>query len=566
MTATNPAATSPAARYDRAPIELPHRTRMEILLAVLLGIFLAALDQTVVGTALPRIVTDLRGNDVYIWAFTSYLLTATVSGPMYGKLSDIYGRRPIFIIGVVIFLAGSMLAGLSGAMWQFIAFRGLQGLGAGALFPVALAIIGDIFAPSERGKYQGFFGAVFGLSSLIGPAIGGILTDTVGWHWVFYVNVPLGAVSLFVIWRTLPVHHEADADRHIDYLGASALVAALVPILIGFTNKQTGEWTDPAVGGLIAIGLVFLAVFVWVESRAHEPILPLGLFRIRAFTASVMAFFLAAMGFFAAVVFLPRWYQVVNGSSATESGYQILPLLLGLIVSAVASGQLVARTGRYKALIVGALITTAGGLFLLTHLRPDTPQPLIWLWMVVAGLGVGPSFAIFTLVVQNAVPVRSLGTATSSLTLFQQVGGTVGLAVVGSFFSSTFIDEVPRQMAAAGVPSQIAAGFTSGGGAALNQVQGVGDLGASILAQVPEAFRAQVEPFIGAMVTAIHQAFSLATASTFLIGIVATLVAAGIVVVVMPAGRMGETSGYLQPSAEGPAVPEASPRPLSAED
>ncbi len=315
--------------YDRAPIELPHRVRLEILGAVLLGIFLAALDQTIVGTALPRIVTDLAGNDLYVWAFTAYLLTATVSGPIYGKLSDLFGRRPIFLIGVTVFLTGSVLCGISQEMWQFLAARGIQGLGAGALFPIALAIIGDIFAPSERGKYQGFFGAVFGVSSLIGPAIGGLITDNFGWHWIFFVNLPIGLVVLYVIFRTLPTRREDDADRHIDYLGAALLVGALVPILIGFTNKQSGEWTDAGVGGLIALGLVLAVAFVWAESRAHEPIVPLSLFRMRTFTASVMAMFLAAMGFFAAIVFLPRWFQVVAGASATESGYQILPLLGG---------------------------------------------------------------------------------------------------------------------------------------------------------------------------------------------------------------------------------------------
>ena len=324
MTAT----ASPAVPddHDRAPIELPQRVRLEILGAVLLGIFLAALDQTIVGTALPTIVTELKGNDVYVWAFTAYLLTSTISGPIYGKLSDIFGRRPIFLIGVSIFLIGSLLCGLSQEMWQFILFRGVQGLGAGALFPIALAIIADIFAPSERGKYQGFFGAVFGVSFLLGPAIGGLITDNFGWHWIFFVNLPLGIVVLYVIWRTLPTHREEGADRHIDYLGAALLVGALVPFLIGFTNKQFGEWTDPDVGGLIAIGVVVAALFVFAESRAHEPIVPLQLFRLRTFTASVTAMFLAAMGFFAAVVFLPRWFQFVNGSSATEAGYQILPL------------------------------------------------------------------------------------------------------------------------------------------------------------------------------------------------------------------------------------------------
>jgi EmrB/QacA subfamily drug resistance transporter len=537
------AATLPD-EHDRAPIELPHRERIEILIAVLMGIFLAALDQTIVGTALPVIVTDLKGNDVYTWAFTSYLLTATVSGPIYGKLSDIFGRRPLFMFGVGVFLIGSILCGLSQNMTMFIAFRGLQGLGAGALFPIALAIIGDIFAPSERGRYQGFFGAVFGVSTLIGPALGGLITDGPGWHWIFYVNVPIGAVVLYVIWRVLPTHHERDADRHIDYLGAVLLAAALVPMLVGFTNKQFGEWTDAEVGGLIVLGLVLAAVFVFVESRSPEPIVPLNLFRIRAFSASVAAFFLAIMGFFAAVVFLPRWFQFVEGSSATESGYQILPLLLGLIISAISSGQIIAALRRYKALIVVALVVEAVGLFLLTNLRPDTPMPILWLWMAVTGIGVGPSFAAFTLVVQNAVPPRALGSATSSLTLFQQVGGTIGLAITGTVLSSKLVEEMPRQMENAGVPAQIASQFGSGGNVDFNQLTSVGgNLGAQILANTPDQFKPFVEPVIGAIVQGIHTAFSIATGATFVVGIVTALLAAVVVLVVMPAGRIGQREG-----------------------
>lgn len=533
-------AAAPALAPDRPPIELPHRVRMEILGAVLLGILLAALDQTIVGTALPVIVTDLKGNDVYTWAFTGYLLTITASGPIYGKLSDLFGRRPLYVIGVSIFLVGSALSGLSHTMWQLITFRALQGLGAGALFPISIAIIGDIFSPSERGKYLGFFGAVFGLSSLIGPAIGGILTDTVGWQWIFYVNLPLGAVVLFVIWRTLPTVVEPGLKRSVDYLGATVFVAALAPILIGLTNKQFGAWTDPSVGGLIALGLAFAAIFVWAESRALEPILPLGLFRIRAFTASVFAIFLAAMGFFAAIVFLPRWYQVVAGSSATESGYQILPLLGGLIVSATISGQLVARTGRYKALIVVSLVVLALGLFLLTGLRAETNRPLVWLWMAITGLGIGPSLAVFTLIVQNAVPVNELGVGTSSITLFQQVGGTVGLAITGSLFGSALLEEMPRQIAAQGVPPDLAARFAQGGGAALNNLSGVGDLGAAILASVPPEAHDRVAPLIPAIVAGIHQAFSIATSATFTVGIASALAAAVIVVVLLPRTRIGE--------------------------
>jgi EmrB/QacA subfamily drug resistance transporter len=558
MTADAGAATAPINDHDRAPIELPHRQRLQILAAVLLGIFLAALDQTIVGTALPRIVTDLHGNDVYTWAFTSYLITITASGPLYGKLSDIFGRRPLIIIGVSIFLVGSALSGLSQEMWQLILFRGIQGLGAGALFPISLAVIGDIFAPSERGKYQGFFGAMFGIASLLGPAIGGLITDNISWHWIFYVNIPLGLVVLVIIWRTLPSYHARDADRHIDYFGAAVMVAALVPILIGFTNKQFGEWTDPDVGGLIALGLVLVALFVWIEGQAKEPILPLSLFRIRAFTASVTAMFLAAMGFFTAVVFLPRWFQVVHGSSATESGFQILPLLGGLIISAILSGQVVARIGRYKALISVALFVLALGLFLLTNLRADTPLPLLWLWMVVTGVGIGPAFAVFTLAVQNAVPVRQLGVGTSGLTLFQQVGGTVGLAITGTIFGSRFLEEIPGQLTAAGVPAQVAGQFAQGGAGTLNNISGVGVLGAKILAQVPPAARAAIEPLIPAIVKGIHEAFSIAIASTFVVGIISALIGGLIVVLVLPAGQMGVREGSGQ-SAMAPAGGELEP-------
>ena len=544
-------AAAPHDAYDRAPIELPSRTRIEIFVAVLLAILLAALDQTIVGVALPTIVTDLHGNDVYVWAFTSYLLTATVSGPIYGKLSDLFGRRPIFITGVGIFLVGSALCATSGEMWQFIAFRGLQGLGAGALFPVALAIIGDIFAPSERGKYQGFFGAMFGISSLIGPAIGGLITDNFGWHWIFLVNLPVGAIVLFVVWQTLPTHRERDADRHVDYVGAAFLVAALVPILIGFTNKQSGEWTDVAVGGYIALGLALAVIFLWVESRSKEPIVPLQLFRIPAFTASVSAMFLAAMGFFAAVVFLPRWFQVVQHASATESGYQILPLLLGLIISAIVSGQIVARTGRYKALITTALVILAIGLFLLTNIRPDTPYPLLWLWMAVTGLGIGPAFAVFTLVVQNSVPVRHLGTGTSSLTLFQQVGGTVGLAITGTIFGTTLLEQLPKQLTAAGVPDQIVGPIQSqGGGSVLNNLGGIGDICQSFLAQTPEQFRPFVEQACPAIRVGFNEAFSIATGAAVVLGIVTALLAAVVVFLVLPAQRMGERE-YPTPATPG---------------
>lgn len=515
MTAT-PSAQS---AFDLSP-----REKLEILGAILLAMFLFALDQTVVGTALPVIVTDLGGNELYTWSVTIYLLTATISGPIYGKLSDLFGRRPIVIFAVSLFIASSALAGLSQEMWQFIAFRGLQGLGGGAVFPIALAVVADLYTPVERGKYLGLFGAVFGVSSLIGPALGGILTDTVGWNWIFFINVPIGLIALVVLWRRLPAIRRPDAGRNIDYVGAAAFTAAIAPFLVGLTNKQTGEWTDPAVGGLILVGLAFGALFVWIESRVADPIVPLSLFRIRTFTVSVIAMSLAAFGFFTAIIFLPRWFQTVAGASATESGYNILPLLLGLIVSAIASGQIVARVGRYKALIFGSLLLLAVGMFLMTGLHADTDRPVMWLWMLIAGIGIGPSFAVFTLIVQNAVSPARIGVATSSLTFFQQIGGTVGLTVAGTIFADRLTSEIPVQLVEAGVPPEFVAQFAAGGGAL--DLTGTGDLGQRILAAVPEQFRALVEPLIPAIVNGIHEAFSIALASTFWVGIVGAVIAA----------------------------------------
>ncbi|MEO6058415.1 MAG: MDR family MFS transporter [Candidatus Limnocylindria bacterium] len=505
---------------DDAPVQIDPRARTEILIAVMLAVFLAALDQTIVGTALPRIVDDLKGNEFYTWVVTSYLLTATVSGPIYGKLSDLFGRRPMVMFGVSLFLIGSALSGISQEMWQLVAARGLQGLGAGAIFPIALAVVGDLFTPVERGKYQGLFGAVFGISALIGPAVGGFLTDNFSWHWVFFVNLPIGAVALVIIWRLLPPIKHPERARSIDYLGSVVFAAALVPILIGLTNKRTLEWNDPWVGGLILVGMAFSALFVWVESRASEPILPLSLFRNRSISVSLIAVFLASFGFFGAIIFIPLWFQTVLGSSATQSGYQILPLLAGLIISSVVSGQVISRTGRYRWLIVVAMALVAVGLALMTQLRGDTSLSEMWVWMVVAGMGIGPSLAAFTIVVQNAAPFAQLGAATGALTFFRQVGGTVGLAIGGTLFATALTSELPPEMAAAGVPQEIARFASSAAG---SDFSSVGDLGAQILASVPEQFRPAVEPFVPNIVNGFHNAFSIAIGGALWIGVVAAI-------------------------------------------
>ncbi len=287
--------------------------------------------------------------------------------PFYGKLSDVYGRKPLLMIGITLFLIGSALSGLSQEMWQLILFRGIQGLGAGALFPISLAVIGDLFTPAERGRYQGLFGAVFGISFIVGPALGGFLTDQVSWHWVFYVNIPIGFVSLYTIWRLLPTMKAKNASRNFDYLGGAVFTISMILLLVGLTNKQAADWTAPQVGGLIAAGLIGTVIFLVIEWFAKEPIVPLDLWRGRTYSSSMLSTFFVSFGFFGAIIFLPRWFQVVRHDSATASGYEIFPLLIGLIGSSIVAGLIVSRTGKYKALIIAALAIMVVGLIILSQ-------------------------------------------------------------------------------------------------------------------------------------------------------------------------------------------------------
>jgi EmrB/QacA subfamily drug resistance transporter len=538
-------APPPATDQHDAGLDLPRREKMEILLAILLALFLGALDQTVVGTALPRVVTDLGGNDYYVWAVTIYLLTSTITVPFYGKLSDLFGRKPILLFGISVFLVGSALSGLSQEMWQLILFRGLQGIGAGSLFPIALAVIGDLFTPAERGKYQGLFGAVFGLSFLIGPFLGGVITDSISWHWVFYVNIPIGLVSLYVVWHLLPNIRHPDVSRSIDYLGAAVFAVAITFFLIGLTNKQTGEWADVAVGGFVLIGLAIGAVFLLIESRAREPIVPLALFRNRTYAASIAATFLVSFGFFGAVIFIPRWFQVVRGAGATEAGYQMFPLLIGLIASSILSGQIIARTGKYKTLIVGAIALMTFGLWLMSHVTADVDTFTLYAWMFVTGVGIGPTLAGFTIIVQNAVPYEKLGVATSNLTFFRQIGGSVGLAIAGTVFGQSLRDLLPGKLTpifsdiAAGVPAPFRDQLTNLGAGGLpnldlGEASGVGQsFGQALIeyarANAPLPAQPLIEPLIGPFVgrldAAFFDAFTLAIGQTFAVAIVTSALA-----------------------------------------
>jgi EmrB/QacA subfamily drug resistance transporter len=519
---------------------------MVILGAVLLALFLSSLDQTVVGTALPRIVTDLHGSDQYAWVVTIYLLTSTITVPIYGKLSDAYGRKPLLMIGIGLFLIGSALSGLSQSIEQLIIFRAIQGLGAGALFPIALAIVGDLFDARERGRYQGLFGAVFGLSFLLGPLIGGFLTDHVSWHWIFYVNLPVGFAALFVIWTVLPnTRRENTRARDFDYLGTAVFTAGVVPLLLGLSNKGTSAadgtlpaWGSFQVGGLLLIGAALLSLFVLVESRARQPIVPLGLFRNRTFSASIVATLAIAVSMFAAIIYLPRFYQVVAGDSATRSGYETWPLLLGLIGGSVLTGRLISRTGKYRALVVGSNLLLLAGMLLMTTMSATTSNLVLWAFMLVVGLGVGPGMSGYTTIVQNVVPARLMGAATGSLTFFRQVGGSIGLAIAGTVFNQQFANQLPAKLVANGVPQATADSIANS--PTRGSLTGVG--GATGPASV---------------VAGVHDAFAAATANLFWVGLVAAAIAMVAVLFVREVP--------LRTWRDAEPAPEAMPQAVTAE-
>ena len=536
-------------------LQLPQERKIEILVGVLLVTFLSALDQTIVGVALPRIVGELGGtNELYTWVITSYLLTATITGVFYGKLSDIYGRRLMLLFGVSVFLLGSFLSALSWSMESLILFRGIQGVGAGAIFPISLAIIGDLFTPRERGRYQGLFGAVFGVASIIGPLLGGWLTDNLSWHWIFLVNLPIGAVTLYIIYRYLPSVHGEQPTRDLDYLGGLVFAVGVVFLLLGLTNKQTADWTDVSVGGFLLIAAALTPVFLFIESRVAEPIVPLELFRNRNYAVTILATFLAAIGFFGAIIFLPRWFQFVQGVSPTESGLQILPLLAGVIISSIVAGALVSRTGKFKWILTGALAIMSVGILLFTGLGARTDLPLLWGWMFLAGLGVGPTLSVFTIVIQASVPFSRLGVATGNLVFFRQIGGSVGLAVVGTIFAESFASRLQPSLVEAGVPAQQAAAVAamSASGSDLTQVGGMSL--PDQLAQVPA-----LQGIVDQVVTGIYQAFSLAIGDTFWFGLAATLVALVVVTIGLrdvPLLGRGEVAGSSEELA-GEVLPTA---------
>jgi len=435
-------------------VAFTHRQIMIIFSGLMLGMFLAALDQTIVGTALPTIVNSLHGLNHMSWVVTAYLLTSTISTPLYGKLSDQFGRKGIFQFAIVVFLIGSALAGLSQNMAQLIAFRGIQGVGAGGLMAMAMTIIADVVAPRERGRYQGYFGAVFALSSIAGPLLGGIFTEHLSWRWIFYINLPIGILALVVTSVVLKLPFRRESHR-IDFLGAGLMmVGVTAALLVTVWGGTQYAWSSSIILTMGLVSALFIGAFIVWEHYAAEPILPPSLFRIGIFRTASTVSFLLSMVMFGSIIYLPLYLQLVDGVSPTMSGLLMVPLMLGLLASSIASGQIVTRTGVYKPMpVIGSTLVIIG-MWLLSHLGLHTSHLTMSLYVIVLGAGMGMTMQIMVLATQNALPSDSIGTGTAAVTFFRSLGGAFGTSLFGAIFIAGLSHWIPVL-----VPGSAAAGI-----------------------------------------------------------------------------------------------------------
>jgi EmrB/QacA subfamily drug resistance transporter len=428
--------------------KLPRRQLVWTLVGVILAMFLGSLDQTIVGTAMPRIIIDLGGFSQYVWVTTIYVITSAVVIPITGKLTDMYGRKPFYIVGLVVFIAASLACAFSSTMVSLIIFRGIQGLGGGILLANNFTVIGDLFPPAERGKYQGYIAGVFGLSSVIGPTIGGYLTDSLSWHWIFLLNVPLGLIILAIFIKYFPAIKPDNLKHKVDYAGLVVLVLAVVPLMLALSwGGVDYAWGSIQIVGTFCFSALMLILFILIERKAQEPIIPLFIFKNSIVTISNIVVFLTGMGMFAGIVLIPLFFQGVLGSSATYSGNLLIPMMIGMLIGGFIAGQLLSRSGgHYRILGIIGIAIMSLGIFLLSRIGIDSRYFTVVGFSIITGFGLGITMPIYTIAVQNAVPYSMLGVSTSSVTFFRSLGGAVGLAILGSVMNNRFASELTRQI------------------------------------------------------------------------------------------------------------------------
>jgi EmrB/QacA subfamily drug resistance transporter len=507
---------------------LPRWQTIGVVAGTMLALLLAALDQTIVGTAMPRIVAELNGLSYYSWVITAYLVASTIMVPIAGKLGDLFGRKPFLLAGMIGFVVASALCGQSHGMLELVVFRTLQGIFGGMLFATVFAVIGDLFPPSQRARLAGLFGAVFGLASIVGPTAGGYITDSWGWRWVFYVNLPVGVIAVLLVIATMPFVRSSASIRDIDFLGAGALVAGLVPLMVALSITRDHGWTSPEVLGLLTVAAVLLIAFFIIEIRTDHPIVPFSLFRDSTFSVSMIVGFLSGFGMFGTIVFVPLIYQGVLGVTATNSGQLLTPMMLGLIVASTLIGQVMVRVRLYRFLGTAGIAVMLIGMWLLSQVTVTTSRLEVVRDIIIVGAGLGSTFPLYLTAVQSALPRAFLGVASSQVQFWRQIGGTIGTAVLGSVLSQRLPVHIQEQVASLHLPQEATRLVTSSGtnpqtlfdpaqiaASRAGATRALGSQGAAIFDQVLHAVRT-------ALASTLHEVF-LYGAAVLVIALIASV-------------------------------------------